>query len=36
LVAVPAPKVAEYLSRVRGAVEIGSVEIAGPRPLGVI
>ena len=36
LAAVPAPKVAEYLSRVRGAVEIGSVEIAGPRPLGVI
>jgi selenide,water dikinase len=36
LVAVPAPRIADYLSRVRGAVEIGSVEVAGPRAIVVV
>ncbi len=35
LVAVPPTRVSEYLSRVRGAVEIGSVEIPGPYAIVV-
>jgi len=36
LVAVPAARVTDYLSRVRGAVEIGSVEVAGTRAIVVV